>query len=85
LAAVEPPKSFGCGRESAPDVENGSNRCRAFSVQILQIHEALGLLVKRLGGGAVTGPTLWILFKSTSQKMRKVLFGRRKVMRRDSR
>jgi hypothetical protein len=84
LVASELPKGFGCGRETAPDVENGSNQCGAFSVQIFQVHKDLGLLVERLGVGAVTGPTLRTLFKSSSQKMRKVLFGRRKAMRRDS-
>jgi hypothetical protein len=60
---------------------NGSIQCRAFSVHILQVHKDLGLLVKRPRVGAVTGPTLRTLFKSTSQKMRKVSFGGRKATR----
>jgi hypothetical protein len=84
LAATEHSKDFGWGRETAPDVINGSRRPRAFSVQILRVHEDPGLLVKKLGVGIVTGPTLWTLFKSTSQKTRKDLFGGREVTRRDS-
>ncbi len=62
-------------------VERGSSLCAAYFVQILQVHEAVGLPVKMYGVGAATDPTPRTLFSFTRLKMKMDSCGGRRETR----
>jgi hypothetical protein len=82
MATAEYPKISGSGKEIALVVERESNRCGGFSAQTLPVHDNVGLLVERSGVGAVTGPTLWTLFKFTSPRTKTDSCGGKRATRR---